>query len=132
MPVTFSPPKNFRTERVLFDVADFGTAYNAILGRPVMAQFMAITHYAYHAIKIPGPTGAITITGSAKTALHCDKRIPDMVKLTLGSHPLTAEPSGRPEKVRTVACPDGRLKAMSLDDTNPTRSGQIGSALDPK
>ena len=31
LPVTFSSPNNFRTERVLFDVADFGTAYNVIL-----------------------------------------------------------------------------------------------------
>ncbi|XP_062195343.1 uncharacterized protein LOC133898688 [Phragmites australis] len=85
LPVTFGLPNNFRTERVLFDVADFGTAYNAILGRPALAQFMGVAHYAYQAIKIPGPKGAITILGNQKTALHCDKRSLDMVELTFGS-----------------------------------------------
>ena len=37
LPVTFGSPNNFKTERVLFDVVDFETAYNAILGRPAMA-----------------------------------------------------------------------------------------------
>ncbi|XP_062208947.1 uncharacterized protein LOC133910640 [Phragmites australis] len=122
LPITFGKLDNFRTEIVLFDVANFGIAHNAILFRPVMAQFMDITHYAYQVIKVPVPTGAITTTSSAKTTLHCDKVSLDMVKLTPGSHPLTTEPSGRPEKVHTIACLDDRLKAVSLDDTNPTRS----------
>ena len=36
LPITFSLLDNFWTERVLFDVADFETAYNTILGRPTM------------------------------------------------------------------------------------------------
>ena len=51
LPVTFGSSSNFRTEMVLFDVADFETAYNAILGQPAMAQFMAIAHYTYAVIK---------------------------------------------------------------------------------
>ncbi|XP_062201777.1 uncharacterized protein LOC133904322 [Phragmites australis] len=132
LPVTFGSLVNFRTERVLFDVANFGTAYNTILGRPAMTQFMAITHYAYQVIKILEPTWAITINGSSKTALHYDKRSLDMVELTPGSHPLTMEPRGRPKKVHIVASPDDRLKAVSLDDTNPTKSVQIGATLDSK
>ena len=42
--VTFGSPDNFKIERVLFDVFDFWIAYNAILGRPAMAQFMAIAY----------------------------------------------------------------------------------------
>ncbi|XP_062197370.1 uncharacterized protein LOC133900285 [Phragmites australis] len=99
LPITFGSLDNFRTERVLFDVADFGTAYNAILERLAITKFMANSHYTYQAIKIPGPTGVITVVGNAKTALHCDKRSLDMVKLTPGSQPETAEPSGRPVKV---------------------------------
>ncbi|XP_062208936.1 uncharacterized protein LOC133910617 [Phragmites australis] len=121
-----------RTERVLFDVADFGTAYNTILGRPTMAQFMAVVHYAYRAIKIPGPIGSITVVGNAKTARHCDKRSLDMVELTLKSQPETAEPSERPVKVQIIASTDDRRKAVSLDDTNPTKTVQIGASLDPK
>ncbi|XP_062191230.1 uncharacterized protein LOC133895036 [Phragmites australis] len=85
LPATFGSPDNFRTERVLFDVADFGTAYNTILERPAMAQFMALAYYAYQLIKIPGPAGAITIADNTKIVLHCDKRSLDMVELTPGS-----------------------------------------------
>ncbi|XP_062182020.1 uncharacterized protein LOC133886283 [Phragmites australis] len=102
LPVIFGSPDNFRTERVLFDVADFGTAYNAILGRLKMAKFMAVAHYVYQEIKIPGPTGAITVAGNAKTALYCDKRSLDIVKLTSGCQPETAEPSGQPVKIQVV------------------------------
>ncbi|XP_062182140.1 uncharacterized protein LOC133886454 [Phragmites australis] len=122
LPVTFSSPENFRTERVLFDVADFGTTYNVILGRPVMAQFMAVAHYVYQTIKITRPTGAITIAGNAKMALHCDKRSLDMAELTPRSQSETAEPSGQPVKVQVVANPDDRLKVVSLDNTNPTKT----------
>ncbi|XP_062200824.1 uncharacterized protein LOC133903453 [Phragmites australis] len=122
LPVTFGSPDNFRTERVLFDMADFETTYNTILGRPVMAKFMGITHYTYQAIKITGPIGDITVASNAKIALHCDKRSLNMVGLTPGSHPVTTEPSKWPKKVHIVASPDDQLKAVSLDDTNPTKS----------
>jgi hypothetical protein len=37
-PVTFGGSANFRTERVDFDVADLSLPYNAVLGRPALAQ----------------------------------------------------------------------------------------------
>ncbi|XP_062206131.1 uncharacterized protein LOC133908015 [Phragmites australis] len=91
LPVTFSSLDNFITKRVLFDVADFGATYNTILGRLAMAQFMANAHYAYQAIKIPRPTGVITIVGNAKMVLHCDKMSLDMVELTPGSQLMIAQ-----------------------------------------
>ncbi len=48
LPVTFGSELNFRTERVMFDVADFPLPYNGILGRPALAKFMAASHYAYN------------------------------------------------------------------------------------
>ncbi|XP_062179525.1 uncharacterized protein LOC133884194 [Phragmites australis] len=101
-------------------------------GRPSMAQFMAISHYTYQAIKIPGPAGVITIVGNTKMAKHCDKRSLDMDELTPGSQPVTCDPIGRPIKVHVIASPDDRLKAVSLDDTDPTKTVQIRVALDPK
>ena len=84
LPVTFGSPDNFRTERVLFDVANFGAAYNAILGRLAMAQFKVVAHYTYQAIKIPIPTRAMNILGNQKLALHYNKRSICMVELTHG------------------------------------------------
>jgi hypothetical protein len=47
LPVTFEMAKNFRTESVLFDVAEVSLPFNAILGRPAMYHFMAVAHYGY-------------------------------------------------------------------------------------
>ena len=71
--VTFSTKKNFRKERLRFEVADFESSYNAILGRLAMAKFMAVPHYIYLVMKIPGPNGIITIKGNIKTSDECDQ-----------------------------------------------------------
>nr|AAQ56335.1 putative gag-pol polyprotein [Oryza sativa Japonica Group] len=60
LPVTFGQANNFRTEQITFDVAEFDTAYNAIIGRTALAKFMAASHYAYQVLKMPGPKGTIT------------------------------------------------------------------------
>ena len=57
LPVTFGGELNYRTERIVFDVADLPLPYNGILGRPTLAKFMAASHYAYNTMKIPGPLG---------------------------------------------------------------------------
>ena len=44
---------NYRVEHINFYVADFKTAYHTILGRPALAKFMAVPHYAYLVLKMP-------------------------------------------------------------------------------
>jgi hypothetical protein len=55
LPVTFRATENFRTESVLFDVAEVSLPFNAILGRPALYQFMAVAHYGYLVLKMPSP-----------------------------------------------------------------------------
>jgi hypothetical protein len=63
--VQLGKPENFRREDVLFDVADdVEIPFNAILGRPAIAKFMAVLHHAYQCVKIPGPNGVITLPSS--------------------------------------------------------------------
>jgi hypothetical protein len=45
-------------------VADIDLPYNTIIGRP--AKFLAIPHYTYLAIKIPGPKGVISVKTDLK------------------------------------------------------------------
>ena len=45
LPVQFGTADLFRTEYVNFFVADFDTAYHAILGQPALAKFMVVPHY---------------------------------------------------------------------------------------
>ena len=55
LPVTFGTYSNFRMELVDFDITPIGLPYNAILGYPALAQFMATTHPVYNLMKMPGP-----------------------------------------------------------------------------
>ncbi len=48
-------------EQITFEVAEFDTAYNAIIGRAALAKFMAASHYANQVLKMSGPKGIITI-----------------------------------------------------------------------
>ena len=44
LPVQFGTASNYRIEHINFYVADFNTAYHAILGRPALAKFMVVPH----------------------------------------------------------------------------------------
>ena len=69
LPVTFGARDNYHTELVDFDIARIGLPYNAILGYPALAQFMAATHPAYNLMKMPGSKGVLTIKGDTKEAV---------------------------------------------------------------
>jgi hypothetical protein len=56
-------PKNYRTESILFDVAEINLLFNAIIGRLALYQFMAITHYGYLVLKMSSPNDIIKIHG---------------------------------------------------------------------
>jgi hypothetical protein len=73
LPVTFGSRENFRTKTIQFEVADFETAYNAFLGRITLSKFMAIPHYAYLVLKMPGPRCVISIRGDVKQAFDYDR-----------------------------------------------------------
>ncbi|KAF8725758.1 hypothetical protein HU200_020310 [Digitaria exilis] len=73
LPVTYDTSSNYRTEFIKFEVADFDTSYHAILGRPALAKFMAIPHYTYLVLKMPGPHGVLSLRGDIKHSYLCDK-----------------------------------------------------------
>ena len=47
------------------------SAYHAILGRPTLAKFMVVPHYAYLKVKLPGPKGIITVLGDYRRSIAC-------------------------------------------------------------
>jgi hypothetical protein len=71
--VLFGEKDNYRREPIWFEVVDLNSPYHALLGRPALAKFMAIPHYAYLKMKLPGPRGVITITGCYKKLMECAK-----------------------------------------------------------
>jgi hypothetical protein len=73
LPLTFGMKDNYRTEYIKFEVADFDSSYHAILGRSALAKFMAVPHYVYLLLKMPGKTGVLTLRGGLKKLYDCDK-----------------------------------------------------------
>ena len=69
LPVTFGERKNYRTELIDFDVAHIRLPYNAILGYPALAKFMAVTHHGYNVLKMPGSGRIITVPCEERDAV---------------------------------------------------------------
>jgi hypothetical protein len=67
--VTFGTRDKYRTESLDFDVAYIALPYNAILGYPALARFMAATHHGFNVLKIPGANGMILVHCNEKDAL---------------------------------------------------------------
>jgi hypothetical protein len=72
LPVTFGTRENYRTEYIKFEVANFESSYHAILGRPALANFVAVHHYVYLLLKMPGKSGVLTFRGDLKKLYYCD------------------------------------------------------------
>jgi hypothetical protein len=72
LPVTFGILTNYWTDFIQFEVADFETSHHVILGRPALTKFMAIPHYPYLLLKMPGPHGILSLQGDLKRAFDCD------------------------------------------------------------
>jgi hypothetical protein len=72
LPVTFGTPSNYHTEFIKFEVADFESSYHAILRRPALAKFMAIPHYTFLLLKIPGPNGVLSLRDDLRRAFDYD------------------------------------------------------------
>ena len=71
LPMTFGTKENYRTENIIFDVADIAMPYNGILGRPALAKFMAVVHHAYNSLKIPSYWGVMTVATNTGDAVAC-------------------------------------------------------------
>ena len=50
-------------------MVDLESPYHALLGRPALAKFMVVPHYAYLKMKMPSSKGIITIAGELQEIL---------------------------------------------------------------
>jgi hypothetical protein len=91
LPVTFRTAENFRTESVLFDVAEVSLPFNAILGRPALYQFMAVAHYGYLVLKLPSPNGALKIREGRDTGACALEKLQALA----AAHEAAEEPGGQ-------------------------------------
>jgi hypothetical protein len=108
--ICFGNHQNYRSENLDFEVMDWPSQYHAILGRPAFSQFMAVSHYTYLVLKMPGPNGIIMVKGSFKLLDLCDKEFHKMAqnfgmianygelkgKATSTTTGITKQPEGHP------------------------------------
>jgi hypothetical protein len=78
--VCFGNRQNYSREKLDFEVMDWPSQYHAILGRPAFSRFMAVPHYTYLVLKMPGPKGTITVKGSFEVSDLCDKEFHKMAQ----------------------------------------------------
>ena len=69
--VLFGDKDHFHREAIWFEVVDLESPYHVLLGRPTLATFMAVPHYAYLKMKMPGTKGIITVSGDYKKSVAC-------------------------------------------------------------
>jgi hypothetical protein len=71
--VCFENRQNYRREKLEFEVMDWPSQYHAILRRPAFSRFMAVPHYTYLVLRMPGPKGIITVKESFEVSDLCNK-----------------------------------------------------------
>jgi hypothetical protein len=75
LPITFGTRDNYMIESLDLDVAYIALPYNAILGYPALARFMAATHHGFNVLKIPSTNGTITVRYNEKDVLRSVEHI---------------------------------------------------------
>ena len=138
--------KNFRTEYIKFEVADFGSSYHAILGRPPLAKFMAVPHYVYLLLKMPGNTGVRSLRADLLKSFECDKeaidcastiRVPSSISEILAaakelSLNKDSMPSKKPSQLSVKPAGDMGTKTIQLQQGDDSNTAIIGAGLGDK
>jgi hypothetical protein len=139
--VLFGEKGNSHREPVWFEVVGISSPYHALLGRPALAKFMAVSHYAYLKMKLLGPKGVITVLGCFKKSLECTKassqqaealviaeekrQLLHHVELTQQDVPARQSPV---EQFKSA----NDTKKILLDESDPSKFVIIGTGLSAK
>jgi hypothetical protein len=142
MPVTFGTPENYRTKFLRFEVASFDCGYYAIIDRPRLAKFMAIPHYSYMILKMPGPQGIITVRADFQGAAECFRVAIQAALTTKPSMTSSAQANSKPEQDPAIPTneaqavtsmrPTEEMKRINLGFADERKTAIISSSLDDK
>ena len=134
---------NYRVEHINFYVADFNIAYHAILGRPALAKFMAVPHYAYLVLKMPLPTGVLALRANLSITYTCETESLALAEAT----DLSIQMASVVTEAKTVSTDDVEIleleppsasakskevKEVDLGLDDPSKTVKIGAHLDTK
>jgi hypothetical protein len=122
-------------------VANFDCGYNTIIGRPGLAKFMAIPHYTYMILKMPGPQGIITVVDFQGVA-ECFQVAIQVDLTTKPSATSSAQANSKPKEdlavpaneaqVVTSIRPTEETKRINLGFADERKTAIISSSLDDK
>jgi len=141
LPVTFGTQSNYRTEFITFEVAGFQSSYHAIFGRPALAKFMAIPHYPYLLLKMPGPHGVLSLRGNLKRSFDCDAESVQIAaqlqaafeaqEIAQLAKTLTPEELDIPTKKLGIIAPPKQPDVMNIDlnTGDPSKTATISAHL---
>jgi hypothetical protein len=144
LPVTFGTRENFRTKYLTFEVADFLFLYHAILGRPMLAKFIAIPHHTYLIMKMPAPNGILSVLGDIMVSYNCESATNELSKdsaIKAAATVLVAQAAKIdqttlkvPEQkcTSTVVDPSPAVKKVCLGLPDASKEVVTGANLDPK
>jgi hypothetical protein len=136
LPVTFGTRGNYCTELIDFDVAHIDLPYNAILGYPALAKFMAATHHAYNLVKLPGSNGTITVRGDEWAAVSTLEHTYREAAAAYPADEDDVEPLAEPSRKKPqFSSPRTATKKIPLDATDANGSWAtitIGGSLPAK
>jgi hypothetical protein len=143
LPVTFSKEVNFRIEYWMFEVANFRSSYHTILGRPMLAKFMAIPHHTYLVMKMPAPNEILSIYDDILFSYKCESDIVDLAKVSACKAATTVMVAQASKIDQTTIMVEQKCTATALDASlavkkvclglpKATKEVTIRADLDPK
>ncbi|XP_066341614.1 uncharacterized protein [Miscanthus floridulus] len=126
-------------------VADFDTAYHAILGRPALAKFMVIPHYAYLVMKMLAERGILSLRANIAVAYACERERESLAlaeALDLSARMdsclvVSKEVPMEEQEIPMVEAPRAAMKAKETKDVDlvigdKNKTAKIGANLNPK
>jgi hypothetical protein len=139
--VLFGEKGNSHREPIWFKVVDISSPYHALLRRPALAKFMAVPHYAYLKMKLPGPRGVITVSGNFKKSLACAKESSQLAEALVIAEEKRqllhrVELAQQDVLVRQLSVeqfkPADDTKKILLDESDPSKYVIIGTGMSTK
>ena len=127
-------------------MVDLESPYHALLGRPALAKFMAVPHYAYLKMKMRSTKGILTVVGDYKKSVTCvaesnrlaeslviaaEKRLLDRVMAMAGKQP-ELSPDPKESEAEGSFKPAKETKKIPLDPEHPESYAVMGTGLDSK
>jgi hypothetical protein len=112
-------------------VANFDCGYIAIIDRPGLANFMAIPHYTYMILKMPGPQGILTVRADFQGTAKCFRVAIQAALTTKPSATSSAQANSKPKE--DLAVPANEAQAVtSMRPTEETKRINLGFADERK